>query len=187
MAFKGEIPFFFRSPFNDKSSDTQVNPEAHENLHPNLKKVVIVRHGHYDEKRGSLDDIGKKQITDLGEKILKTKKEENLSALILSSTALRAMESSEVLSKAIDASIEQHEVLYVDFSPDRRQLQATLELISMKSMCASMLILVTHAPICVKFPVLFGKSALSQEWNEEFVENGKALLIDLKSRNKSHL
>jgi phosphohistidine phosphatase SixA len=168
------------------SSDTEVR----ENPNPILNKLLIVRHGDYDERTNALNEVGKKQMSDLGEQIREIKDKEKLSTLIITSTAFRAVESAEILTGIINAPVEKNNLLFY-YTPSPKtsatDLQAISNLIDLKGKNIDMLILVTHIELCRELPVFIGRNKLNQGWAEEPIGKGEGWVIDLKAKSKNLL
>lgn len=123
-----------------------------------MQRLIIVRHGDYGGR--SLTAFGREDIAKLGERLKSTINGGRI--LILTSTAIRARESAEILSQILGVEIEENEILgSEDYMED---MEATLGLVRSKKEAADVLILVTHMEFVEEFPSLFGKEELGVDY-----------------------
>jgi len=108
-----------------------------------MSQLAIVRHGSYAPDRGMLTVPGIYQMKRLGRRLLETRKTDQGTTLILSSTAPRALASSEVLSGVLQAPIEEHAELWSDGQHPVR-LRAAYDVIQEAGRRADLVIAVTH-------------------------------------------
>lgn len=164
------------------------NSENKEKLKTTLNKLIIVRHGDYQENSGQLTDQGIKQVTDLADKIRRIQEREKLRVAIITSTTTRAIESSKIIASVVGADVMEERALhYLPISStETEDFLNILSLIDSKNGIANMLIAVTHLEFCNKFPQFYGKQRLNQDWpREDGIGKGHGVIIDLKAKTKA--
>lgn len=107
-----------------------------------LKKLITVRHGDYDDT-GKLTARGLAQIHSLTDRLTTILGNINRSAVVvLSSTAIRAVESAEIIAKRLGVkNIQQHEDLINDEFEEETHVHA---LGIIETVPANIIIVVTH-------------------------------------------
>lgn len=157
-----------------------------------MKKLVVVRHGDYEDEDNDdekLSSLGEKQIAQLAEKL-----ESHLngfSVVILSSTALRARQSAEILVDKFGAAFEGLDLLwsgeggksfgtFMDF-------KKLLKMIEERKEQAEVYVLVTHYEYIEDFPMFFGKQRLGATLKSEVIPKGTAWLIDCEKKEMIHV
>lgn len=148
-----------------------------------MKKLVVVRHGHYDD-RYQLNDHGRNQIRSLAEQLRPHITDATIK--ILTSTADRARESGEILSGIFQAEIEQHEVLWSE-SRHPENLAEALQLVRAKFNEVDVLILTTHYEYVERFPGYFFRKELNMNLRSYLIEKGEAWLIDCEAKTLQHI
>ncbi|TAK04126.1 hypothetical protein EPO34_03190 [Patescibacteria group bacterium] len=136
--------------------------------------LVIVRHGNYgaDDR---LNDLGRDQMRHLAELVRPDLA--GRAVRLLSSTALRAVDSAEVLAQALAlASFERHDLLWSD-NRHREDYAAALALIREKSEGVDVLLVVTHLEYAGYLPTLFGKEVLQTCITERELRRGQGRSI----------
>lgn len=147
-----------------------------------MDKLIIIRHGDYDGV--NLSDFGKRQMAELGNRLMP---QINGDVLILSSTAPRARESAEILGKAFNVSIEDHEILWSDRS-HYEDFPKVLELVRSKKEEVDVLILVTHLEYVYGFPGHFGQTELEiSTFPYREIGKGTAWVIHCEGKTIEHV
>jgi phosphohistidine phosphatase SixA len=147
-----------------------------------MKKLIIVRHGHYgDDLR--LNDHGRTAINALATKLVPEVNEK--SRLILTSTADRARQSAEIMSIVLGARYEEHGVLWSD-SEHHWNLVWALNLVN-KHEQVDILTLVTHLEYAEYFPAYFGKEVLKTEFKSWEINKAEAWIIDCPLKTLRHI
>lgn len=149
-----------------------------------LSTVIIVRHPEYDSKSGSLTPEGIKQASSLAMQITdKIPSIEN--ALIVTSTAKRAVETADILSHALRVPVEQSDAFLTDAHTDE-DIPAAIEFIKAKQDDYDVIIVVTHLEYADALPracnhAFFGGSTgyfcCLQTGQAYIVQPGKAILL----------
>lgn len=161
----------------DKEGE-QFVPEAIANPR-NMSRLAIVRHGD-DGYDGRLNDIGRRQMQALGEKLAESFDQDSEMALVLSSTAPRAVDSAEILAGLLQAPIEKHEVLWSGgIHPE--DLEAVYKLVRSMRTRADLLVVVTHFEYAEEFPGFLGQRDLNQPYRESFGK-GEGVVLDYRKR-----
>ncbi len=118
-----------------------------------MKKIFILRHGEYrnDNGRYPLSDNGKRQVRELA-CLLKENIGDETSIRILSSVALRALQSADIIAAALgDIEYEQHELLWFDGDGHgKRDYEGVIELIRERDI--EVVIVITHDPYVSSLP-----------------------------------
>lgn len=169
----------------DKSSCLICSLKKRKETEGEMKKLIIVRHGHYGHDF-CLSHFGKRQIEALA-KELHVHIGDKKRALILSSTAPRAHGSTEVLSEKLKINHELHDVLWSE-AGRQEDLPKTLELVRKQKGRVDFLILVTHLEYLEYFPDYFGKHELGLKtriMHGHLPKVGQALIIDCHGKKVS--
>lgn len=144
-----------------------------------MKKLIVVRHGDYGFDN-HLNEKGEGQMKRISEKLREHIK--GLSVYILSSSADRARESTEALSRELDIGFEFNELLWSDEEHGWSN-EALLDLIRTKTR-VDVIVLVTHYEYANDFPRYFAMFQLKVEDASPFckrVEKGEAVVIDCEA------
>ncbi len=148
-----------------------------------MKKLIIVRHGAYDENSGDLNGPGRNQIEALGVEI-KAKHTNGVKPLILTSTVTRAVQSAEILGQILETAIEPNEVLWSS-SNRSPKVDEVLELL-LSHEENDVVILVTHLEYTEELPPAFGSRVLEvTDFPSSAIEKGEAWIINCESRTLS--
>jgi broad specificity phosphatase PhoE len=138
-----------------------------------MKTIVIARHGSNTEK-GNLSPQGKEQIKYLATLLKKVVKK----PAILTSTALRAVESAKILGSLFKVQAEKHQFLYRGV-----ELEKLTNLIKSKAGTTDCIIIVTHLQYIDLFSKHIGKIFLETNFSEQQnIDNGQALIINCKTK-----
>lgn len=149
-----------------------------------MEHLFIVRHGDFDSQTRNLTDLGKKQISKIAmliKNLLGTK-----SSVIVTSTAPRALESSEIISE----STKTQDLVKVDFlwsHPDdapqlsyyRDQDPSKVMYILKNVMHKDVVILVSHFEVVNQFPKHFMQEMFGKTGDCPSLAKGEALHIDV--------
>ncbi len=148
-----------------------------------MKKLILVRHGKYgsDDK---LNASGRKQMDNLSETLKSIINGE--SVIILTSTAPRASESAEIISKSLNVPFEEHEILWSD-NGHPEDIPKVLELVKFHKEKSDILILVTHLEYMDRFPTHFASKELGVAINFQRSEKGCAFVIDCAEKTMSKI
>jgi len=111
-------------------------------------QILLVRHGAYDEKTGQLNIIGKDQIACLAKKIACILDGDE--ATILSSPAIRANETAQIIAKFLGTSFTTHDEL-ISGSGYKFDLAALYDLVKSIMGKTKTIILVTHLEYAEEF------------------------------------
>lgn len=149
-----------------------------------MEHIFIVRHGDFDSKTRKLTDLGKKQIAKVAIQI------KNLlgakSSVIVTSTAPRALESSEIISE----TTKTQDCVPVEFlwsHPDDApsggyysdQNPSKVMAILKEFMQKDIVILVSHHEVVNQFPKYFMQEVFGKTSSCPKLEKGEALHIDV--------
>ncbi len=149
-----------------------------------VKKLILVRHGHYDYGDGNLTNKGFVQITGLAKKLFDVLN--GSSILMLSSTAPRAVQSAEIISKELGVPFESHDVLWSGSSGKvagtMRDFKQVLEMIIGHEHQADAVILVTHYEYVEDFPRFFGTKVFGHSLKSYVIPVGTSWLIDCEEK-----
>ncbi|MES2215889.1 MAG: phosphoglycerate mutase family protein [Patescibacteria group bacterium] len=153
---------------------------------PNLEYVTFARHGECDDG-GNLNDWGVSQIEDLGRQL------EPLlhggTVRIISSTAPRATQSAEILSRVFAAPVESYRFLWSGPSSpfwSEYDLKAAADLVCQST--ASRVIMITHKEYVLELPHWFGENMLGEgRYPSADLPHGGAVVIDCKKRDYKKL
>ncbi|MDD2225373.1 MAG: histidine phosphatase family protein [Candidatus Shapirobacteria bacterium] len=115
-----------------------------------VKDVFFVRHGDYSFSSGKLNSEGIRLINILADEILPYTL--NKKIVILSSSAIRTLDSAEIISNKLNIRFETKEILCPDNNFD---LKAVFNLIQSYIEEADILILVTHLEYTDVLPYYF--------------------------------
>lgn len=140
-----------------------------------MEKLIIVRHGDYDG--GGLTELGQSQIVALAEKLKSVVN--GGSVRVLSSSALRALKSAEIISVTLGLQFEVRGVLY---SPPF-DYEGVLRLITESIDKYTTLLLVGHLECAECLPWYFGSKLLGKALESSKIKKGQALVIDCVSKS----
>jgi len=143
-----------------------------------MKKLIVVRHGEYGPTI-SLNNLERNQIGSLTDRLHRLV--DGASILLLSSTALRASESADILGKAFHVEVESH---YFLWSANRYKVDfpAVLELVQSRQDMADVIILVTHLEYVEGFPAYFCERVLGIRCYTHSIGKGQAVVIDCQNK-----
>jgi phosphohistidine phosphatase SixA len=143
-----------------------------------MKYLVIIRHGDYVEE-GRLSGNGRRQIEAIAE-VLRPLAAGGR-AQVISSTAIRAEESAEIIGAILALPVETNEILWSE-EDHPEDFAALLELIRNRQDKADCLILVTHLEYTLSFPSYFAK----REWRVEVpalgIQKGEGVVLCLADK-----
>lgn len=138
-----------------------------------MKKLIVIRHGDYDFDL-RLNEVGRAQVLGLARSILAHAEG---SILILSSVALRALESAEIIQSVVGGQIEEHKVLWSERGHPE-DFPSALKLVRERMESAGTIILVTHLEYAHDFPSYFLSEELNRSHGTIIVEKGEGVVID---------
>ncbi len=146
-----------------------------------LRKLIVVRHGLYDETTGSLTEKGQRQIAELARVLSGHLNGQR--ACILSSSAKRAKQTSAILSTCLGGlESGEFECLYSGGGAlDEDDANEALGLIADKSENYDVVILSTHLEYIEKFPTFYGKTRGLQIGRTGSGSKGTACVIDVET------
>lgn len=150
-----------------------------------MKRLVICRHGEYGYG-GRLDNEGKSQIRSLSGRLRQIFNPDNETALILSSTAPRAVDSATILAEAIKAPVEKYPDLWSDSNHDE-DIDAVLRLIKAVQSRADMVVIVTHLEYTEDLPVYIGRRELGKRLRRKALDKGEGIVLDYRNKTISYL
>ncbi len=173
-----------------------------------MKHLFVTRHGSYfDHSRdygrdyyGRINDQGRLQIERLGKAIKQILNEGSI--YLFSSTAPRALDSSQILAVQLALSPNFEQVPYLEeadgelspgwipgYSRDSfgqwehlRTLDRLMNLVNERRDKADGLIMITHAEVAEKFPDYFLKKEFGQNTKIGEIFKGRAVHLDLENR-----
>ncbi|MFC1733348.1 histidine phosphatase family protein [candidate division KSB1 bacterium] len=146
---------------------------------PKMEHLFIARHADYDYNR-RISEKGRKQMETLADAIKGMI--DNTPAHILSSTAPRAMDSSEELAQYLNAEIEHMPYLWSGGDAPRGGYdydESRLARIVQDSK-ADALILMTHLEVVSSFPDYFVRDVLGTDMVVKSPKKGQAIYIDFE-------
>lgn len=140
-----------------------------------MKKLILVRHGQYDNS-GHLTENGREQIKMLTGKLIGYIKDD-MSVIVLASPAERTHESAEIIGKVFDVELEIHDDLLSDGLNHPMNLDRLYK--HVKSMDkADIIILVTHFDYVADFPNYFSKMEWGIRLPSTEIGKGEAWVVD---------
>ncbi len=148
-----------------------------------MKKLIVIRHGDYNDAH-RLSELGKKQMTQIGEKIMT--RLNGHSMLMLSSTAPRAIDSANAVGKVLQINHEEHEILWDDNS-HWGSLADSIKLIDSKKGLADVVVVVTHLEFTEEIPDHFANEVLNTSSFIHTVGKGEAWEIDFEEPTATHI
>ena len=146
-----------------------------------MKHIVIVRHGQY-ESGGRLSDSGKRTIAALA-RVLKEKAAPPVR--IISSVALRATETADIIAKELGAQVEQTRLLYSDSETELKL--AEIQALMTGSTDVETVIAVTHYEYGCTLHRHFAETLWSAAAPSENLEKGQAWFIEMDTRRITKL
>jgi phosphohistidine phosphatase SixA len=142
-----------------------------------LRYLIIARHGSYDSE--GLTPKGNEEIHQLAKALQRYTDDARVK--MLSSTAPRAIESTEILACILEVAFSNHEALWSDHD-HRVDLPTALKLIESEgSGDCDVLVLVSHFEYAELLPAYFGKEVLGVVFPKKTINKGKALIIDCEA------
>ncbi len=121
-----------------------------------MKNFIVARHGSYDESL-NLSPSGESQMKRLAQALKQVLDEGSI--LLLSSSAPRAIQSSQVLSDEIGVAFENFDELWSD-NMHRENTTRAMELILDKSSGFDHVIIMTHLEYSESLPFVFAEKEL---------------------------
>ena len=155
-----------------------------------MKHLFVARHGDYDYDSmyaARLNDSGRQQMEVLGKAMKEILK--GSSVYLISSTAPRALDSSEILVAQLALPVfEKSSYLWSgDDAPSdsfyrNPSLDRLMGLVNNKRSKADGLVMVTHLEVAEEFPTYFLKKELGQDEPIGEISKGQAVHFDLEQR-----
>lgn len=151
-----------------------------------MRHILLVRHGEYDQKTLSLIPDGRQAILNTATKIEKLAGTARYH--ILSSTAPRAMESSQIIAEVLSCQIEGHDILWSESSREWDTVKA-LELVKASAETnVEVLVIVTHLEYIENLPRLLAQEFLGKQIGGAVeLAKGSACYFDLESKDANYL
>ena len=143
--------------------------------------VILIRHGEYDGN--FLTTNGEQAIKRLAAKIKSIIYIESCITKIISSTSPRAFRSANILAQGLD--LERNRDHYECLRSEKEEIEdpeGIFELIDKKYADADILIIVTHAPVCQKFPALYAERHNWEPEGEFYCDYAGAILLHIDDR-----
>ena len=146
-----------------------------------MRHLILVRHGEYGSFSRTLTTDGRRQIKHLGEQLRPYVV--NKKVLILSSTAKRASETTEILIRKIrDAPVEHHECLAsLDKELTQEEISAATVVLSGHESRYDVVIISTHYPYVSQFPSIWAKRYGHEVETDSEPEKGCARIYDTRT------
>lgn len=141
-----------------------------------MEQLIVARHGEYG-RDGGLNSIGRNQIVKLTGNIEFNILNEKGRKVILTSTAKRAMESAEIISRLLGIPVQEHEILQSG-GPYDEDFPGTLELINSLTDDFDTIILMTHYEYVEGFPSFFSRESLGVPIHSRVINKGHAWIIN---------
>lgn len=149
-----------------------------------MKTLAILRHGSYSESSGLLNSSGQEQMRTIAQKLKPVIN--GGTVRIITSTAPRAIHSSEILGGELGVKAEPHEVLWSDNGHDP-DFDRALALIREQD-AHETVVVVTHLEYSEELAFLFGEKVLGvRNFPRHNTEKGEAWVIDVESKACSHM
>lgn len=145
-----------------------------------MKRLIIVRHGDYENYVGNLTGVGRKRIEILARRLAPFVFGK---VAMLSSTAIRALETAEVLAVTLGGrGIKTYDALLS--SPGKCNLKGALYAVKQaeKEVGAETFILSTHYEHAQFLPQYFGEKELGVTFEAREIERGEAWVIDCETK-----
>ena len=147
-----------------------------------MKRLYVVRHGFYDS-RDRLSKEGKEQMIGLAEKIHITLDE--VSVLILSSSAPRASDSAKEIGDVLQIGFEEFEELWSD-DFHHGDWKKSYALIEERGVDIDIVIVVTHRDLAASLVRKFAEK-FSIKGNCGSAGKGHALVVDIEEGSLKHI
>lgn len=145
-----------------------------------MELLILVRHGEYGSPNRSLNGDGHRQINHLA-KVLSSYIE-GKRTIILSSTAKRATDTSEVLVRRFrDIPIETHECLTSTGEDLDGMVEETIELVRRHESNYDVVILSTHLPHVSDFPTIWAELFGNKVNSDQYAEKGSARVYNMQN------
>ena len=152
-----------------------------------MKHLFVARHGNYgnDDK---LDNLGRKQMETLGKTIKGILN--GGSAHIISSTAQRALDSSQILAIQLVSPPEFEQIPYLRSGSDapkgsyewESNNDMVIDIINERREKAEGLVIVTHLEVAESFPTHFLRKEFNEKGRLDGIAKGMAVHFDLEGR-----
>jgi phosphohistidine phosphatase SixA len=154
-----------------------------------MKHLFVVRHGHYDYKTGQLDEVGNAYLKALAQSVIPLIK--GNSSHLISSTAPRALESSELLASELGISKDFEREPYLWDAEDspiegiawNRDYNKLMGIINGRRARADNLIIVTHLRTAKDFSTIFLKNEIGKDEKFAKINEATAVYIDLEKKD----
>lgn len=147
----------------------------------NFEKIIIIRHGEYDEDTGRMNYIGRNQMERLIPKI-KAYISGEANVLFLTSSAPRAEGCARVISDLLDISYEATEYLWSDkrhIQDNARALDYMTQKAEEKNQ-ATAVIVITHLEYAGSFAEFIMEEANKDFLTHYGLEKGEMLFMDFE-------
>jgi len=142
-----------------------------------VKKLIILRHGNYNSS--GLTGDGMRQIRSVSPKIAE-EIGNSQDACIISSTAIRAKQSADILSKILGIPYVENGKLHTEGGD--LELDQSEEMLRIIDSCPNAyLIFVSHHEAAKYFPAILGKKKLQCFFSVFSIEKGEAKVIDCEA------
>ncbi len=152
-----------------------------------MKHLFVVRHGDYggDDR---INDYGRQQMETLGKAMKQILN--GSSAYLFSSTAPRALDSSQILAVQLALSPEFEQIPYLWSGSDaprdsyyyNRDLGRLMKIVTERKDKADGLVMVTHLEIAEDFPSYFLEKEFEQNTRIGEILTGRAVHLNLEDR-----
>jgi len=150
-----------------------------------FEKLIVARHGDYEVNSGGLTERGKKQVTDLAQRIAQELKNGERIRLI-ASPVKRTKESADIFSTVLGIQYEENiHLVSSDGELDPGQGDEILKIIN--SCDHECLILMSHYEVAKYVPAIFGKEVLGTNFRNTVVGKGEARFIDCQKKEEKFL
>ncbi len=144
-----------------------------------MKKLIIMRHGDYNNYDYRLSKYGKKQMVQTAKIIHSVSNE--YSIFILTSTAPRAIDSAKAINEVLQVGYEEHDELWDDDS-HQGDWKKSINIIDSKKDSFDMVIVVTHLEFTEILPYYFAREVLEiDDFDCGPVGKGEAIAIDFEN------
>lgn len=150
-----------------------------------MKHLFVARHGDYGEDK-RISDNGRQQMEALGKAIKQILN--GSSAYLFSSTAPRALDSSQILAVQLALPSEFEKVPYLwsgNNAPKESydyRLDKLMRLVVERKDRADCLVMVTHVEVAKDFPSYFLINEFKQDKSIGEISKGQAVYFDLEKR-----
>lgn len=144
-----------------------------------MKKIILVRHGSYNETNGCLTDEGIKQINQLAGKLVEHVGGQSIA--LLSSDAVSASQSASIINaKLTPSKFFTDGVLFSSPSHIVRSNDVIDLIFNYND--SDIIILVTHYEYFLELPVLIGQRIVKVNFSIRMINNGHATVFDCEHK-----